>query len=69
VPDAQGVLRNAQAFAQGQKSYAVQQVCFAFTVVSDDAIQPGREIQFRLGNVLVIEYGQMFQYHITCKIM
>ena len=57
VPHAQHVDAAAVAATETQEMDGVQHIRLALTVAADEAIQLGREVQFGLGNVLIIEYG------------
>lgn len=68
VPDTEGILGKAKTLAQGEKTDAVEQIRLTLAIATYHAIQSGREVQFCLGDVLIVKYGEMFQCHIIRKI-
>ena len=51
------------ALAKGEIIDCIQQVGLTYTVVSDEAVQLGRECQLGLSDVFVVQYGNLLQYH------
>ena len=68
VPDTERILGEAKTLAQGEKTDAVEQIRLTLAIATYHAIQSGREVQFRLGYILIVKYGEMFQCHIIRKI-
>ena len=64
VTDDRGVVAcRGKAAAHAQVIDRVEHVGLALPVVADQAVQLGRELQSRLGNVLVVDYGGSVQCH------
>ena len=57
------VYRVGGALAERQVVDGIQQVGLAHAVLPDEAVHVGRELEVGLLDVLVVEYGESFQYH------
>jgi hypothetical protein len=60
VPDILRIEQVGVAFAERQVINSVKQVGFAHAIVSQKAINLGRQAQIGLLNVFVIQYGESF---------
>ena len=67
VPDAQGIDTAAITATETEDMDGIKHIRLSLTIAADEAIQLRREVQLRLGNVLIIEYGKVCQYHFVCK--
>ena len=63
MADILGINGITGTFTERQKIHRIQQVRFPHAVLSEKAVQLGRECKLYLLQVLIIEYRYTFQYH------
>jgi hypothetical protein len=67
VPDAQHIDAATVAAAKAEEVDGIQHIRLALAVAANEAIQLGRKVQLRLGNVLIIKYSKVCQSHFEHK--